>query len=135
MAKKEVKEVKEKKEATSLRLKRGADGKLATIEGVSPTMGIDCKILPMTYGQSRQYESFGENVYMWSDEEKLQVLNEHVIEPELDIKDVEDMMNEFDPWTIEDLVAAVFLYSGMQRLFDVPEGNEMAGEMDRIISA
>ena len=72
---------------------------------------------------------------MWSDEEKLQVLNEHVIEPELDIKDVEDMMNEFDPWTIEDLVAAVFLYSGMQRLFDVPEGNEMAGEMDRIISA
>lgn len=119
-----------------LRLRRGGDGKLVPVEGVSPTLGIPVKVLPLTYGASRQYESFGENVYLWSDADKMDIINKHVIEPEIEIKDIEDMNENFDPWTIEDLVAAVFVYSGMARLFtEQTEGNYQAGETDRPISA
>lgn len=124
-----------KKDSIVLRLKRGKDGRLLPVVGVTPTLSIPVKILPMTYGESRSYESFGENVYQWSDEDKMTVINAHILEPEISIEDVEDMSENFDPWTIEDLVASVFVYSGMARLFEASEGNVEAEETDKVISA
>jgi len=106
----------------SLKLARDADGKILPIEGVSPVMGIEVKVLPLTYGASRNYPNFGEPILEWSDEEKAQLLSEQLIEP--DLKDetgvltVEDMMGSYDGWVIEDLVLSVAFYSGLARLHD-----------------
>lgn len=119
-----------------LRLKRGDDGELVPVDGITPTLSIPVKVIPMTYGSSRNYESFGENVYSWSNKDKMDVINKHIVEPEIHIESVEDMNENFDPWTIEDLVAAVFIYSGMSRLFEnATEGNGEAEVTDRPISA
>lgn len=117
-----------------LRLKRDEDGVLVPIKGSTPTLSMDIEVIPMTYGQSRNYNSFGEPVMLWSDEDKMAVINNHVIFPEIEIENVEDMNENFDPWTIEDLVAGVFIYSGMARLF-VADPNEEAEATDKPISA
>lgn len=106
-----------------LRLDRNKDGNLVPVVGLSPTLGLPVVVIPMTYGQSRSYESFGDNVYNWSAEDKMSVINTHIVEPEITLENVEDMLENFDPWTIEDLVASVFIYSGMSRLFETTEGN------------
>ena len=122
------------KDKIELRLQRDDSGELRSVDGLSPTLSMPVTVIPMTYGQSRSYKSFGDNVYMWSDEDKMDVINKHVVFPEIKLIDVADMHDNFDPFTIEDLVASVFVYSGMARLF-ITEGNEVAGETDKIISA
>ena len=112
-------------EAKKERLRlRKEDGEIATVKGTSPVLAQDVVIRPMTYGDSRNYASFGEALYSWSDEDKIACLNRHVVEPEIHIEDVDDLYDNFDPWTIEDLMQAVFFYSGMSRLFEgEQEGN------------
>lgn len=112
----------------NLRLRRNKEG-VTPVEGVSPNLAIPVKIKPMTYGDSRSYKSFGDPLFSWTDEEKVRCINEHVVEPEIEIEDVDDLNNSFDAWTIEELMQAIFVYSGMARLFEADEeGNEEAGE-------
>ena len=113
-----------------LRLLRDSKGEIRPIGGISPTLAIDVEVIPITYGQSRNLESFGEALYEWSDEDKLLVLQNHLKSPELDIRDVEDMHENFDGWVIEDLVQAVFFYSGMGRLYGLGEDEEAEGNVD-----
>lgn len=125
-----------KEKDIKLRLKRNEDGGLCTVDGISPTLSLPVTLTPMTYGSSRCYDSFGENVYLWSDKDKMDVINKHIVKPEIHIESVEDMHENFDPWTIEDLVASVFVYSGMSRLFEnATEGNVVDEETDKPISA
>jgi hypothetical protein len=42
----------------------------------------------------------------------------------MEIRDVKDLHESFDAWAIEDLMQAVFLYSGMGRLFVQDEETE-----------
>lgn len=108
----------------SPRLRRDSKGEVQPIGGISPTLGIKVEVKPLNYGESRKLESFGEALFDWSDEDKVFVLNTCLVSPKLDIKDVDDLHENFDAWTIEDLVQAVFFYSGMGRLYDAEnEGN------------
>lgn len=114
----------------NLRLRRDEDGELMALDGVSPTLGIKVEVVPLTYGKSRTFKSFGQALNEWTDEEKCQLIREHIRSPNVRDDDgnlsVEDMLENFDAWTIEDLVQAVAVYSGLSRLFEDPgdtEGN------------
>jgi len=109
-----------------LRVKRDKDGAVLPVEGATPNLMLPCLVKPLLYGESRNYESFGEALSDWSPEEKYRLLKEHLVFPDFDAENVEDMENNFDPWTIEDLVQAVFFFSGLGRLFiseDDGQGN------------
>ncbi len=134
MAKARAKKEKEEKKIV-LRLGRDDEGNLKPAVGISPTLAIPVKVLPMTYGQSRNYESFGEALFNWTPEDKLRVINDHILEPEIHIKNLKDMEDNFDPWTIEDLVQSVFVYSGMSRLFGESTEGNVPAEDEKIISA
>lgn len=110
-----------------LRLKRDDEGNLMPIDGVSPTLGLEVKILPMTYGAARRLDSFGKTLDEYTDEDRFTVITEHVLEPDLKLKSVDDMVNNFDPFTLDDLFQCVFLYSGIFRLYKrgEEEGNEV----------
>lgn len=112
----------------NLRVRRDSDGNLYPLAGLSPTLGIPVEIIPLTYGESRSYDSFGKALSDWTDEEKARLLREHVKEPNIRDDDdeftVEMMRDDFDAWTIEDLFQAVAVYSGLSRLFEDPAGTE-----------
>jgi len=114
------------KVTVNLRLHRDADGGIHPIEGVSPNLGIEVEVLPLTYGASRKLKSFGDALFDWSDEDRVYVLNNHLKVPDMQLAGVEDLQDNFDGWVIEDLLQAVFIYSGMARLYDPEiEGNEV----------
>jgi len=112
----------------NIRLHRNTKGEIRPLAGVSPNLGITVEVKPLTYGESRLYESFGEALFSWSDEDKMNLINNNIITAdgkEIKIKDLDDLYENFDAWTIEDLVQAIFMYSGMGRLYgpDDDEGN------------
>lgn len=108
------------------RLKRDKDGNLEPIEGKTPNFGHPVKVLPLTYGEARGLDSFGEDLSSWSLEDRFYIVSEHIVEPEIGAKDPIDMADNYDPFTIEDFFQAVFLYSGIFRLFEAggEQGNE-----------
>jgi len=106
------------------RLSRDSDGGVHLIDGVSPTLGITVKIRPLTYGESRAMTTFGKPLLEWSDKDKFYVLSNNLIEPDLGVESVDDMLNNFDAWTIEDLVQATAVYSGLARLYTSPADTE-----------
>ena len=116
---------KEERKEPNIRLHRNAKGELRPVPGVSPNLAIEVEVLPLTYGASRRLKSFGEALFDWSDEDRITVINEHLIWPKLNILDEDDLQDNFDGWVIEDLLQAIFLYSGMARLYEDPdiEGN------------
>lgn len=114
------------KDGTQIRLHRDTKGEVRPIEGVSPNLGIKVEIKPLTYGESRLYKSFGEALFEWTDEDKMNLINNNVVTADgnvVKIKDLDDLYENFDAWTVEDLVQAVFMYSGMGRLYR-PSGAE-----------
>lgn len=115
-------------EEYNLRVSRDEDGNLTPVEGESPTLGIPVKVIPITYGQSRRIEAFGKPIIEWTDEEKLMVLKENLVEPdefyESDVT-VEDFRNNYEAYKVEDLVQAVVVYSGLGHLFDRAKGKVM----------
>ena len=110
----------------TFRLHRDEKGEVMPIEGITPSLGIPVEVMPLTYGQSRLYKSFGESLFDWTDEEKFNLINDHIVtanEVELSIADLQDMYDNYDAWTIEDLVQAVYIFSGLGRLYEGDEGN------------
>lgn len=106
-----------------LRVKRDESGDVLPVEGATPNLMLPCIIRPMLYGESRNYESFGEALNAWSPEEKFRLLKDHLVFPEFDAESVRDMEENFDPWTLEDLIQAIFFFSGLGRLY-VQEDDE-----------
>lgn len=107
-----------------LRIRRDEAGEVVPVEGVTPNLMMPCVVRPLLYGQARSYESFGEALKDWSTEEKFRILKEQLVFPEFDATDAKDMEDNFDPWTLEDLVQAVFLFSGLGRLYIQDEESE-----------
>ena len=110
----------------TIRLHRDTKGEIRPLAGVSPNLGIQVEVKPLTYGESRLYKSFGDALFEWTDEDKMNLINNNIVTAdgkEVKIKDLDDLYENFDAWTIEDLVQAIFLYSGMGRLYS-PEDNE-----------
>lgn len=114
----------QKVQKNPIRLSRNDKGEVSPIKGISPNLGIEVEVIPLTYGASRKLESFGEPLFEWSDEDKVYVLNNHIHFPPMEIRDVEDLHESFDAWAVEDLMQAIFLYSGMGRLFEQDEDSE-----------
>lgn len=122
----------EAKKQDNFRLRRNPKGEIYHLEGVSPTLGIKVKVRPLTYGESRGMASFAQPLLKWSNADKFFVLTNNLVEPDLGIESIDDMLDNFDAWTIEDLVQAVAVYSGLARLYpdsDSTEGN-VEGEAD-----
>lgn len=122
-----------KSKDVQLRIHRDEHGLIKPIDGISPMLAIPVKVVPMTYGQSRQYESFGEALEDWTVADKIAVINNHILEPDVNIKDEDDFYENFEAWTILDLLQAIFFYSGMGRLYnpDVTEGNLPSEETEK----
>lgn len=120
----------EEKKEVSLRLERDEDGNLVPKSGVSPRLGIDVKARPITYGQSRNIDGWGNAVVMWSDEDKLKVLKENLIEPDdFDgVEDVDDLRENFEAFAVEDIVMGIAILSGYGRFFEDDE--EMGKEIE-----
>lgn len=117
-----------------IRLHRDTKGEIRPLGGVSPNLGIAVEVRPLTYGESRLYKSFGDALFEWSDEDKMNLINNNIVTADgkaVEIKDLDDMYTNFDAWTIEDLVQAIFLYSGMGRLYG-PDDNEGNAENEVI---
>lgn len=107
-----------------LRIKRDEDGKIAPVEGTSPQLGYKIKVRPITYGQSKDLDSWGLAIVEWSDEDKLRVLQRNLVEPDdfTDDLTVEDLRNDFEAFTVEDLVQGVAFMSGYGRFFEDDDG-------------
>lgn len=117
----------------SLRLHRDTKGEIRTITGVSPNLGIEVEVLPLTYGASRLIKSFGESLYEWTDEDKIFLINNNIVQAsgeQVEIKDRADLYENFDAWVIEDLLQAVFIYSGMGRLYSPESEGNVEGEAE-----
>lgn len=112
----------------SLKLHRNEEGDLVPIEGISPMLNMNVKVIPFTYGQSKTYDSFGLSIFEWSEEERMRLINEHVVDPEIDIESVEDMEENYDAFVIEDLIHAVLIISGMGRFYDPDSAGNVVGE-------
>lgn len=102
-----------------LRLERDDDGNLKPIEGVTPRLGIEIVARPISFGQSRKIDNWGEAIIHWSDEDKAMVLRENVVEPDdFDGVTVEELYEDFEAFTVEDVVQAVAFLSGYGRFFE-----------------
>lgn len=113
----------------SLKLHRDSKGKIRAIEGLSPLLGFPVEVMPLTYGESRNLLSFGKAIFDWSVEDKITLINEHIVSPEIHIEDEEDLLDNYDAWTIEDLIHAVITLSGLGRFYSSDdEGNVDDGE-------
>lgn len=109
---------------TSLKLHRDSKGKIRPIEGMSPLLGMPVEILPLTYGESRNLGSFGMAIQDWSIEDKITLINDHIVVPKVHIEDEDDLLNNYDAWTVEDLIHAVITLSGLGRFYSPEdEGN------------
>jgi len=101
------------------RLKRDSDGNLVPIESVTPTLNTTIKCLPITWGQSKLWDSFGEPVTQWTDEDKVSLINENLVDPELNGGDdltVELLESNYEAFFIEDLVHGILMASGLSRI-------------------
>lgn len=117
-------------------LKRDEDGNLIPISGVSPNLMMKIKVLPLTLGQSKQYESWGDGVLDWTVEEKCQLLNDHLVEVDgeefPDDLEPQDFMQNFDAWTADDLILGVAMTSGLHRLYESAEGKELQEALEQM---
>ena len=112
----------------SLKLHRDEDGNLIPVQGISPMLQMDVKVVPFTYGQSKTYDSFGKSIFEWTEEERMRLINEHVVVPEIELDSIKDMEENYDAFVIEDLVHAVLIISGMGRFYDPDSGNVVGEE-------
>lgn len=120
----------EDEKEVSLRISRDSSGEVEPIEGVSPNLNIQVKVLPITVAQSYELESWGMPSLRWTAEDKARILRENVIEPS-DFGDdltAEELKNEFEAFAVDDIVQAVAIYSGYKRFFEEPDVEEGKGQ-------
>lgn len=108
-----------------MKIKRDADGEIAPVELVSPSLQIPIKLVPISYGETKSMDSFGLPLNMWSDEDRVFALN-HILEVdgeefgEMTLEDLDDL----EAWTTEELFQTVALASGLARLFGLDDGTK-----------
>ncbi len=118
-------------ELDQFKVNKDDEGNVLPVEGVSPTLGIEVKVLPLRYGESRQLESFGQPFVNWSSEDKATLLSNNLVEPDLNAEYDDGELTamrleeDFEAWFVEDMVQAVGVYSGLKRLFESAEGKAM----------
>lgn len=111
------------------KVKRNADGTLAPRSGVTPTLGLEIVVLPLTYGQTVSYDSFGHPVKNWTREEKARLLTENLVSVEGETAgDVtpEDI-DEFEAYSLSDILEGLILLSALNKLYSREEESGNVG--------
>lgn len=119
----------------SIRIARDEDGNPVPIQGESPLMKIQIKVKPISYGESKRLSSFGDAVVEWDDEDKLYLLRNNLIEPNIDDEfegqmTVENLREDMEAFIVNDLIQGIVMYGGMGRLFADEEGKVNAPDTD-----
>lgn len=113
------------------KLKRDKDGSLEAVECQSFTLGLHIKILPLTYGQSRRMESFGQPLSSWSETDVAMILDENLVAmkdhgeeewSEVGGVTVADL-SDLDAFIVQDIIESVLQYSAFHRLYQREQGN------------
>jgi hypothetical protein len=107
------------------------DGQLIPREAATSTLGIAVSVLPLTYGQSLSYESFGKPVRDWTPLEKARLLTENLVTldgEDVGVVSIDDIV-DIEAYTISDVLEAILLHSALHRLYrksEPEQGNEEA---------
>lgn len=110
-----------------IKLKR-KNGKLEPLSVVTPFEGINIEMLPLTYGEKRDYPFADLEVQDFDDELKLKMLREHIVKPDLSGLTMDEMLNEMDWDTVDDLLVAIALASRSRFRMQVPTIAEVGDE-------
>lgn len=94
---------------------RDDDGNRIPLIATLLRSGRAIMILPVTYGESLQFESREKETHDWSLKDKLMLLRNNVVKPDLSELTMEQMTNDFDGMLVDEIVEAVLLYSGILR--------------------
>ncbi len=122
-AQKAIDKMEKSRKRVSFVIRRDATGEIAAKTVTSPTLLLEIKLKPMTYGETKQFLSFGNGFDDWSDEDKWLLLKNHVVSvngesfEDITLEDVMDM----EAWVATELIQTVALESGLGRLFDTEE--------------
>lgn len=120
------------------KLKRNSDGRLEEVECQSFTLGLYIKILPLTYGQSRRMESFGQPLPKWTAtdiamilDENLVAMKDHLEEDWVEVGGVTvNDLSDLDAFMVQDIVESVLQYSAFHRLYQRDSGNAVSLETE-----
>lgn len=111
---------------------RTEDGSLVAKDGQTLTLSMEIKVLPMTYGDSQSYDSFGLPVKKWKDEEKARLLTKNLVQ--LEGEEVgtvtADDLPEIEAYVLNDVLESVLFMSAINRLYDTPEDNAAEGNAE-----
>lgn len=115
-----------------LKVRRDEDGNVIPNTGVTPVLGLRVVCLPLTYGDSLNYDSFGKSVMKWSNEEKARLLTKNCLEVEgEEIGEVKaEEIDDFEAFALSEILNMILTQSALNRLYQESEkkGNEEAPE-------
>lgn len=95
---------------------RNADGEVEPVEVPLVRMSASMLMRPATIGSLHKVkEHLSKPTVEWPIEAKVQLLNDHVVDPDLSDLTVERAERSWDSWTLDEMVDAVALYSGPLR--------------------
>jgi hypothetical protein len=95
------------------------DGELVPRVGKTSTLGLAVTVVPLTYGQSLTYDSFGKPVKSWTAAEKARLLSENLVELEgekVGSISADDVL-EAEAYSLSDVLESILLMSAMHRLY------------------
>lgn len=113
-----------REEKPEFRFRRSGEDDREVVNGITQALSIDVRVRPLSYGEYRSYDGFGQPVMQWSSADQARLLREHLVEPDLS-EELEDgerldgrtLEEEFEAFEIVDLIQAVVTYSGLHRFF------------------
>lgn len=109
-----------------LKISRDSDGEINPVEGETPS-GKSIKIRPMPTGDNERYFGNLEDPTQADYETKAQVFQEFFVRPDLSDVTADDVENNMDRATVNDLLVGLMLYSGYMRTADSEVNLEAGG--------
>lgn len=111
-----------------VQVQRDETGDIVPVVKDVPRLGGKAKVRPMTYGKVQRL--FGEGVDAIEPEEIVEVLNDHVVRPDMSDMTLEDIEETMKPLAPNFLLMAVFDASGVSGEMRVDEEGEPEMELE-----
>lgn len=111
-------------------IRRDEDGRVIPLEVEVSGVGLMIRFRPLTLGAVLTFKEPGKPVVDWPLDDKVRLLREHVIEPDLSKLTAQEVRERWDHWTFDRLCSTVAMYSGPLRRSAklVPFGESGDGE-------
>lgn len=90
---------------------RDAEGKVLPIEAESALLGRTLLIRPLTYGFIRTSDDMSKPVMAWPIERKVELMQQHVVDPDMSKITVEGVKANMDPMIVDHIVSLVMVKS------------------------